>query len=102
MSGDSLFLMIVLMSLITMGSRVAGFFVVKQPGGRLGQALHYLPFGLFGAIIVTGLPQTSDGSWLPVSAAFAATALTAWRKWPIILTLIAGFAAFALVSLVGL
>lgn len=99
MIAGSIWLMILLMGFVTMGSRIAGFFLVKQSEGRLGRALHYLPFGLFGSIVVTGLPQTSDGSWLPLAAAFAATAYTAWRKWPIILTLAAGFAAFAFVSL---
>lgn len=97
----SIFLMILMMSLITMGSRVLGFFVVRQPGGKLGRALHYLPFGLFGAIVVAGLPQSGDAAWLPLAAAIAATAVTAWRKWPIILTLVAGFAAFGLVSLIA-
>lgn len=97
----SIFLMILLMSLVTMGSRVLGFFVVRQPGEKLGRALHYLPFGLFGAIVVAGLPEPAGGSWLPLAAAIAATGITAWRKWPIILTLVAGFAAFGLVSLIA-
>lgn len=93
-ANESLFIMILLMSLVTMGSRVAGFFALKEPKGSLGRALHYLPFGLFGAIVVTGLPQAPGTSWPALAAAVAATAVTAWRKWPIILSLAAGFAAW--------
>lgn len=98
MNSGSIFLMIVLMSLVTMGSRVIGFFAVREPKGRLGRALHYLPFGLFGAIVVTGLPQDTTSSWPALLAALLVTGLTAWRKWPIILSLVAGFAAWLLLN----
>jgi len=97
-SGASILLMILLMSLLTMGSRVIGFFALKEPKRSLGRALSYLPFGLFGAIVVTGLPQNPGDDLPALVAALLVTALTAWRKWPIILSLVAGFASWALIS----
>lgn len=93
---DSLILMILAMSVLTMGSRVLGFFAVSEPKGALGRALHYLPFGLFGAIVVTGLPQDPGASWPAAAAAILATAAAAWRKWPVVLALAAGYTAWAL------
>lgn len=101
MSSGSILVMILLMSAVTMASRVAGFFAVNEAKGKLGRALHYLPFGMFGAIVVTGLPQAQDASRLAIAAALLATGATAWRRWPIILSLAAGFAAYALTSLVA-
>jgi Branched-chain amino acid transport protein (AzlD). len=91
--------MILLMSAVTMGSRIAGFFAVNEPKGKVGRALHYLPFGLFGAIVVTGLPKSPDVSRLAVAGALLVTGVGAWRKWPIILSLAAGFAAYVFISL---
>src|SRR5690606_37270876 len=92
--------MILLMSAVTMGSRIAGFFAVNEPKGKVGRALHYLPFGLFGAIVVTGLPQGEEVSRFAVAAAMIATGAATWKKWPMILSIAAGLAAYFLTSLV--
>lgn len=93
------FVMILLMSAVTMGSRIAGFFAVNEPKGKVGRALHYLPFGLFGAIVVTGLPQGPEVSRLAVAGALLVTGVAAWKRWPMILSLAAGFAAYVFISL---
>ncbi len=94
-SDNSLVWLIVLMALITVGSRLLGFFVVGRSGETpLGRALHYLPYGLFAAIIVTSTPGLKGdvAELLPVITAALVTGWTAWRRMPLLLSLGLGMA----------
>ena len=96
----SLALLIAVMSAVTMGSRLLGMLAVRsRPAGPLKRALHYLPLGLFAALVVTGMPAPTAGGMLPFAAGLAATAWTAWRGRPLVVSLLVGFAVAWLAEL---
>lgn len=96
---DSLLLLIAAMSAVTMGSRLLGFVAVRrQPAGRAKQALHYLPFGLFAAIVVAGLPPADGGGGLSFGAGALLTAWSARRGHPLVLSLLLGAGGAGAVS----
>lgn len=88
----SLYLLIAAMSLVTMGSRLLGFLAIPYPEGKAGRALHYLPYGLFAAIVVAGAPDLTD---VKPAIAFAlgavVTAIAAKRRLPLIAAIALGF-----------
>lgn len=99
---DSLLLLILAMSTVTMGSRLLGFVAVRrQPEGRAQRALHYLPFGLFAAIVAAGLPSAGSGGGLPFAAGALLTAWSARRGHPLVLSLLLGAAAAGAASFLG-
>lgn len=98
MSGE-LLLLILGMSLVTMGSRFLGFFAVGEPGGEWARALHYLPYGLFAAIVVTNAPERLSIEALPFVAALAVTGIAARKGAPVIVSLALGWGAAWLLRL---
>ena len=89
----SVLLLIAVMNTVTMGSRLLGFFAVRKPSGSIARALHYLPYGLFAAIATTSVPAAKGIEWVPAITGMLVTAWTAWRRWPLILSLACGFSA---------
>lgn len=92
LNGEPLVWLIVVMALVTMGSRFLGFFLVRPPDQTpLGRALHYLPYGLFAGIIIASAPtEGTPAAWLPVVGAALVTAWSAWRRHPLLLSLALG------------
>lgn len=91
---EGIFWLILGMAAVNFASRVAGFLFTQELWGRLGRSLRYLPHGLFAALVATGLPPGPGEAWSPRLVAVAATALAAWRRWPVAAALLFGFAVY--------
>lgn len=90
--------LILLLALATMGSRLLGTLTGRTPGGPFKRFLHYIPFGLFSALVVIGTPTAPQPHWLAWLAAMAATGLLAYRRASILLSLAAGVGVAFLLS----
>jgi len=91
-------LLILLLAIATMGSRLIGTLSGRMPGGRLERILHYVPFGLFAALVVIGTPTAPEPHWLAWLSGMAATGILAYRGTSIFLSLVAGIGLAFLVS----
>lgn len=98
---EGVFWLILGMAAVNFASRVAGFLFTREPQGPLGRSLRYLPHGLFAALVATGLPPGPDEAWSPRLLAAAATAIAAWRRWPVAAALLFGFAVYLVLRAVG-
>lgn len=91
-------LLILLLALATMGSRLVGVFAGRKPGGRLERVLHYVPFGLFAALVVAGTPAAPEPHLLPWLLGMAATGLLALLRASVFLCVAAGVGLAFLLS----
>jgi branched-subunit amino acid transport protein len=98
----NIWLVLVAMGLATYATRALPLLIVwRHPHPLLGRVLHYMPPAIFAALIVPSI-LTPSGSWIEISStlwAGLAGALVAWRTRSMILTIIAGLAAFTLAGL---
>lgn len=90
----SLFGLIAALAAVNFASRILGFLFRREPEGHLGRGLRYLPHGLFAALVAASLPPGPGEAWPPRLLAAAVTAYAAWRRRPVALALLAGFAAY--------
>lgn len=99
---EGAFWLILGMAAVNFASRIVGFVFTREPQGRLGRSLRYLPHGLFAALVATGLPPGPGEAWSPRLVAAAVTALAAWRRWPVAAALLAGFGVYLALRALGL
>ena len=91
-------LLILLLALATMGSRLLGTLTGRMPSGRVNRFLHYVPFGLFPALVVIGTPAAPEPHWLVWLAGMSATGILAYRGASVLVSLVAGVGVAFVVS----
>lgn len=94
----SLVVLVIVAAVVTYASRVAAMAVRPPPTGRLARLIERLPAPLFAGLAVLALMgDGSDTPGLPtLAAALAALAVAPMRSLP--MALVAGLAAFGLVT----
>lgn len=97
----SLFGLVLAVTAITVGSRVAALALLPPPRGRAAELAARLPAPLFAALAALSLTGSEAGPADPAMLAAVACALVAARRSSLLLTLAAGMGGFFVVSLLS-
>jgi branched-subunit amino acid transport protein len=98
----SMWTLVVVVALITIGSRIVSLAVLPSPPTVVAAAVDRLPAPLFAALAAHSLAGAGAGALPdPTVLVAASLALMAALRWPsLLITLVAGLGGFAVASLV--